>query len=104
MQKAWWWDQRREQLAGRLPYSSGQKYKSTELAWVSKDEYRAGSNHAVSVFRNREPPEQKPVQHVVRRRIGQQELPPNEIFRTRRLALSLSPEQKKILHSWFGIS
>jgi hypothetical protein len=103
MQKAWWWDQRREQLAGRLPYSSGQKYKSTELAWVPKDEYRAGSNHAISVFRNREPPEQKPVQHVVRR-IGQQELPPNEIFHTRRLALCLSPDQKKILHCWFGIS
>src|SRR5688572_18876635 len=102
MQNAWWWDRAREQLAGRLPYSSGQKIKSTKLAWVRKDEFRAGSTHSVTVFRNREPPEPKLVKHVVRRR--HQELPPGEIFRTYRLALHLSPEQKQILQSWFSIA
>lgn len=97
-----WWDKRRQQLARRLPFSSGQKCRNIKLAWIPKEEHRADYSHAVTVFRTHELPQPKPVVHRWTR--TKKQLAPNEIIRTQRLALNLSVEQKGILQRWFGLA
>ena len=96
-----WWDNDRSRLAKILPHSSGKEYKSGKLAWVPVQHFCDDNSRSCTVTRTVSDPPPKQQSH--RKKRGKEQLKPNEVLQTRKLALYLSSQQKQTFHRWFGI-
>jgi hypothetical protein len=96
-----WWDGDRQQLAKVLPDSSGKEWQHGKLAWVPVQHFHDRNSQSCTVLRTVSDPPPKVQNHKMKR--SKEQLGPNEVIRTRKLALRLSAQQKETFHQWFGI-